>query len=154
MKTPSIEALRGLLARWRCGPLLVLTAACLLVGEQYPLSDFPMYSSFGPTTYYLYLVDGSGRAVASIDTVGMSTPTLKKVFSSEMRKERERLGRSKKLSAEEKRVVGERFLAQLRSSRAARARGVVPEILRLCEVNIEQADGRFSKEMTVIAEAR
>ena len=143
-------------ARTRCKPLLLITAACLLIGEQYPFSSFPMYASFGPSTYYLYLADGSGNAVACFPTLGMSSASLKKVFSTEMRKERGRLHlRAKKLTLEQKKVVGDRLLARLQASPAARGRGgVKPDGLRIYEVNITQRDQRFEKETALIAELR
>ena len=135
-------------------PMLVLTAMCLVFQEQYPFSDFPMYSSFGPTTYYLYVADGSDAPVASMTTLGMSTPTMKKVFSTEMRKERERL-QIKRLTPEQKRAVGERFLGTLKNSPAALQRGgQIPPVLRLYQVNISLADGRLGKERELIAEHR
>ncbi len=149
-------ALQRFLARLWWKPMLVLTAGCLLVQEQYPFSHFPMYSSFGRTTYYLYLADGTGAPIATLPTIGLTTPTLKKVFSTGLRKERERLGvRSKQLSPEQKRQVGERFLAGLKESPAVRQRGMpLPPALRLYEVNISLVKGRFEKEAVMIAEVR
>ncbi len=142
--------------RFRWKPMLIFTTACLLIGEQYPFSNFPMYSSFGSSTYYLYLADGMGAPVASLETIGMSTPTLKKVFSTEMRKERERLQiRAGELTPEQKQLVGERLLARLKNSPAARQRGgPKPEILRLYEVNISVRGGRFEKQTELVAESR
>lgn len=136
--------------------MLLLTAGCLLIEEQFPFSNFPMYSSFGPTTYYLYIADGAAAPIATLTTLGMSTPTLKKVFSTEMRKERARLGtRAKQLTPEQKEAVGERLLARLRTSPAALQRGgEIPPVLRLYEVNISLARGRFDKQTVLIAEQR
>ncbi len=63
----------------------LLTLICLVVEEQYPFSNFPMYSSFGDRTYYIYLADGAGQPLATKPTAGMTTPTLKKVFDGELR---------------------------------------------------------------------
>lgn len=147
-------ALRRFLSRLWWKPLLLLTAASLLIQEQYPFSDFPMYSSFGPTTYYLYLADGAGAPIPALTTVGMSTTTLKKIFATEIRKERERLpARPKRLTPEQKQAVGERLLAKLKASPVAQRRGgKVPAVLRLYEVNISLAGGRFEKETALIAE--
>lgn len=140
----------------RCQPLLLITAACLLLREQYPLSNFPMYSSFGAHTFYIYLADGTGRPIASLPAVGMSTATMKKVYVTEMRKERDRLGlRAKKLTVEEKRPVGERLLTKLKNSPAVRQRGsAFPGGLRLYEVEIAMRERRFEKETSLVAEVR
>ena len=151
-----VGAVGRFLARTRCKPLLVIAAACLIVQEQYPLSTFPMYSSFGPSTYYLYLADGTGKPVACFPTLGMSTATLKKVFSNEMRKEGQRMRpRVKRLSAEQKQIVGERLLLRLRDAPAARLRGApAPNGLRLYEVDIALRKSRFNKETILVAEAK
>ena len=39
--------------RYQC--LLVMVLLCLVLRENYPFSNFPMYSSSGKHTYYLYL---------------------------------------------------------------------------------------------------
>ena len=152
----AISRLRRFVSSTGCQPLLIITAACLLVQEQYPFSNFPMYSSFGPTTYYLYIADGTGAPIPTLATLGISTPKLKKVFSSEMRKARERLHPPpQQLTPEEKQAVGQQFLAKLKSSPAARARKrKVPAVLRLYEVNISLESGRFEKKTEMIAELR
>ena len=147
--------LRSLSARG-CTPMLLLTAACLLVQEQYPFSNFPMYSSFSHKTFYVYLADGTGAPIAAKNTIGINTPTLKKIYVSETRRERERRpGRSKQLTDEQKQTAGERLLARLRSSPAVRERNLeFPSGLRLYEVTISMAGGRFDKQTKLIAEVR
>jgi hypothetical protein len=149
------SALRALSAKG-CTPMLVLTAACLLVKEQYPLSDFPMYSSFTSKTFYVYLADGDGTPIATAPATGMTTPTLKKIYVSETRRERARSPlRSQGLTSEQKRAAGERLLTQLKNSPDLRERNVtLPVTLRLYEVNISMAHGRFDKQTELVAELR
>ncbi len=137
-------------------PLLLLTAACLLLREQYPLSNFPMYSSFSSKTFYVYLADGDGAPLAAVNTFGVTTPTLKKIFVNETRRERERSPeKSQRLTNEQKQIVGARLLSRLKNSPAARERGVVlPPVLRLYEVDISMAGGRFERQTALIAEVR
>ncbi len=157
-----VSKLRGIasglarfIAQTHCQPLLILTAACLIVGEQYPLSNFPMYSSFGSKTFYLYLADGAGQPIACASAVGISTATLKKVFVSEMKRDQTRLHLgSKTLNAEQKRLVGERVLERLRGSPAAQKTAPAPGGLRLYQVDIALRDGRFEKRTEMIAELR
>ncbi len=49
----------------RFGVLLTFTVLCLIIGEQYPFSSFPMYSSFSHDTYYIYLADQFDRPIAA-----------------------------------------------------------------------------------------
>ena len=155
----------GRLARWARGaagwiqrsktlPLLLLTTACLVIGEQYPFSNFPMYSSFTDRTYYVYLADGADQPVPSVPLVGMSTPTLKKVYDGEVRRALRRLKvRRQNLTAEQKQAIGAPILSRLRSSAPAGDERL-PEVLRLYQVDIELHDGRFEKRRTLIAEER
>jgi hypothetical protein len=151
-----VGGLRRFFSRLWWKPLLVLTAASLLIQEQYPFSDFPMYSTFGPKTYYLYLADGAGVPIPVLTVLGMRTTTLKKVFATEIRKEREHFpARPKRLTPAQKQAVGERLLARLKASPAAKKRGrKVPNVLRLYEVNISLVEGHLDKQTELIAEHR
>lgn len=148
------KALGRFLLNTRLKPLLVLAAVCLLVREQYPFSHFPMYSSFSRSTYYVYLADGAGQPLATSPTVGMTTPTLKKVFDTELRKEVRRLQSSQqRLAPENRQEVAARVLARLKESAAARdAAETLPASLRLYQVNIRLAHGRYEKETMLLAE--
>jgi hypothetical protein len=137
----------------RLKPLLVLAAVCLTVREQYPFSHFPMYSSFSKSTYYVYLTDGAGQPVATLPTVGMSTPTLKKVFDSELRNERRLRSDGKDLGVQQRQEVARRVLERLKNSAAARdSTAGYPAAMRLYQVTIKLAQGRYDKETILLAE--
>jgi hypothetical protein len=70
--------------RFSC--LLVMTLLCLWLRENYPFSNFPMFSSFIGRTYVLYLTDAQGTAVSST-RLGMQTSALKKIFDTQLRAE-------------------------------------------------------------------
>ncbi len=86
----------------------------------------------------------------------MTTPTLKKVYDGEMRREATALRvPRRRLTAEQKRAVGERILARLKTTGPAREAGVgFPETLRLYHVDIELIEGRIEKKQSLIAELR
>ena len=140
--------------RW--GLLLLFTAFCLLLREEFPFSNFPMYSSFGKSTYYVYLADSEDRPLATLPTVGMATPILKKVYDTELKKEIGRLRSSRsKMTLPQKRPAGQRTLATLKNSLWAQQQGSeFPATLRLYEVNIALAGTKFNKRTDLIAEIR
>lgn len=146
----------GWISRSETQPLLVITVACLLIAEQYPFSNFPMYSSFGDSTYYVYLADGSGAPLSTYATIGVSTATFKKMYESALRAEMRKLRIPRKqLSEEQLQTLGTRVLAQLRSSPGAVGSGnPLPETLRLYEVQVRLADGELKKETRLVAEQR
>lgn len=83
-----LGATRAWLHRTRCKWLLVMMVLCLLLRENYPFSNFPMYSSFTHHTYYLYLADARGEAIRTRQ-FGLSSSALKKIFDRARRKELE-----------------------------------------------------------------
>ena len=82
----------GLPALWRLfhptrwPALFGLTILCLIIRENYPFSNFPMYSSFAKSSYYIYLADAQGRPLAT-SRFGLTTPGVKKIFDSKRRAE-------------------------------------------------------------------
>ena len=135
-------------------PLVVLTAACLLFEELYPLSHFPMYSSFASNTYYVYLADGADRPLATVALAGMNTPALKKVYDGELRRERRRIrADGGTITAEQMQAVGRAVLERVKNSPSAQAAGeALPDVLRLYRVDIDLIEGRFEKRTTLVGE--
>ena len=134
-------------------PLILLTAACLLIEEQYPFSNFPMYSRFSRDTDYVFLATETGKPLPSFQTIGISTATLKKMFESELRIARRLRGKSADL-AESKRMAADRLLARFRAADKAGTIGDLPAVVRLYQVRIQLATSRINKETTLIAESR
>ena len=69
-------------ARWPV--FFALTILCLVARENYPFSNYPMYSSFKRKSYYIYLADEIGKPLAT-SRFGLTTPGLKKIFESQRR---------------------------------------------------------------------
>ncbi len=134
-------------------PLLLLTFLCLCIRDQFPFSNFPMYSSFTNKTFYVYLADGTGQPVATPASTGLRTSQLKKIYQSELHEEEQPPGRAQsRLTIEEKRAAGERVLATLKGSQWVRERSKLPPVVRLYEVNISFREGRFEKQSLLVAE--
>ena len=134
-------------------PFILLTAACLLIEEEYPFSNFPMYSSFSRETDYVFLATGEDKPLPSAETIAVSTSTLKKMFKSELRIARRQGGKSVSLD-ESKRIAAERLLARFRAADRAGTIGDLPAVVRLYEVEIRLADSRITRETTLVAESR
>ena len=91
--------MKSLVDGWQRQPfkllwLLVLGTAFLLPwlqrgeakpGEWYPFSNFPMYSSFSPSTYYVYVADLNDQPVAVTRLTGKSLSNLKKQYDTELK---------------------------------------------------------------------
>lgn len=83
-----LTSARAWLRRTRCKWLLVMTLLCLGLRENYPFSNFPMYSSFSHRTYFLYLTDARGEPIKT-PQFGLSSSALKKIFDRARRQELE-----------------------------------------------------------------
>jgi len=71
----ALERLKS--TRFKC--LLVTTLLCLGLRENYPFSNFPMFSSFNSRTYQVYLTDAQGNPVSTMD-FDLPNSTLNKIF--------------------------------------------------------------------------
>jgi hypothetical protein len=58
----------------------VLTAKTPKPGEFYPFSNFPMYSSFEPSTYLVYITDWRDQPIAISPTFSTSASDIKKTY--------------------------------------------------------------------------
>ncbi len=58
----------------------VLTKRTDKPGEFYPFSNFPMYASFAPDTYYVFITDLGDRPIAISPTFGTSASDIKKTY--------------------------------------------------------------------------
>ncbi|MDQ6623472.1 MAG: hypothetical protein M3Y86_08310 [Verrucomicrobiota bacterium] len=140
--------------RTQLKPLFILVALCLLIREQFPFSNFPMYSGFSRTTKYVFIADGDGRPIATVPATGTSTPTLKKIFDSAVQKERARLRKShRELTDDDRAVIGRALLADLRTFAVARNNAApLPPVLRLYETVIHLEHGHFDRQTTLVAQ--
>lgn len=80
---------------WRMPFRLCLLVTLLLhsVGEEYPFSNFPMYSNFQREARVVWVSDENGDPVPTNDYFGRRTSTIKKIFDtriSEGRREAKR----------------------------------------------------------------
>jgi hypothetical protein len=80
--------------RFRCLTVMVLLG--LILRENYPFSNFPMYSTFSRRTYFIYLSNAAGEPRRTRD-LGLLSSELKKIFDRYRRKE---LGRFAKAGNE------------------------------------------------------
>jgi hypothetical protein len=71
---------------WKCHAshwlvFLTVTLLCLILRENYPFSNFPMYSSFSKKSFVIYLADAAGDPLPTT-RFGRATGYLQKIFGS------------------------------------------------------------------------
>lgn len=135
---------------WRVGLLVI---ALLLIGEQFPFSYFPMYSSFDPEADYYYVANEQGEPYACVETFGTSTANVKKMYRARLRELVARRGASEpEATAEERRIVGEEMLHYLRELGERVGRAVPESVVILRRVILQRDDaGQISREEINIA---
>ncbi|MFN2476755.1 MAG: hypothetical protein ABR526_10505 [Chthoniobacterales bacterium] len=149
LRNRSVEALR----HWKCGPLLCITLAGLILREEFPFSNFPMYSSFTRKASYVYLATASGEPLPTVPTAGMLTGNLKKVFETDLKQARSHAGARGKVTDEERRAAGERVLAGVKAWQATQTGpAAAAPVARLYQVNILLHNQRFERQTRLLAE--
>tara|TARA_R110002111_G_scaffold133599_1_gene199542 strand:+ start:59 stop:544 length:486 start_codon:yes stop_codon:yes gene_type:complete len=142
---------------WQRIPMLrvvVLTVAFLLIGEQFPFSYFPMYSSFDPRTEYYFVADQSGSPLACIEVFGTSTANVKKMYRTRLRELISHRG-AKELEAtlSEREIIGREMLVYLRELGVRSGREVPDDVIMLKRVVVERIHtGEIMKRETIVAQ--
>lgn len=135
-------------------------------GEWYPFSNFPMYSTFEPTAYYVYVTDLEDKPLALVPTFGNWGSGVKKTYDKFLKEEVRRLkkeaeeagGKYRKrlveMSGEECRPAGDATLKQLRDT--SKAQDVVGQYrgFRMYQVDITLEKGTIVKREKLVGEVR
>ena len=138
-------------------PLLcvgILVVALLLIGEQFPFSYFPMYSSFDPEADYYYVADAEGQPYACVEIFGTSTANVKKMYRARLRELVNKRGaRESDATEAERREVGEEMLEYLRALGARSGRIVPTDAVVLKRVLVQRDnEGVITRQEIYIAE--
>ena len=116
-KASWLSTSRTFLQNFRIWPFVLMLAVCgssFLIGEQYPVTRFPMYDKFPDHTFYVYVGDKDGNPIPVHRLTGINTSKLKKPYDKEINQRRKQLKKRKlELTAEERRPAGETALRKL-----------------------------------------
>ena len=131
--------------------LLVYTGLSLAIEENYPFSNYPMYSNPSPERPYYTITDGDGQALPIQTKTGITCPKIGKIY----RKKSEELARSLDIRAndmkpEHQQQIAEEMFAQLRTE-AKKLNQPMPPTLQLMKTYISYQDGKVVEEANLIA---
>jgi hypothetical protein len=133
-------------------------------GEWYPFSSFPMYSTFEPTAYYVYITDEADRVVSIWDTFGTWPSALKKSYDARLKDEIGRLKTESKrqgkryskkiveMSGEECRPAGDAMLRQLKMTSPNLEKVRKHQGYRLHQVDITLENGHIVEKTKLVGE--
>ncbi len=135
-------------------------------GEWYPFSNFPMYSTFEDTAYYVYVTDLEDRPVALVPTFGNWGSGVKKAYDQFLKTEVKRLKseaekrgekyrtRLYQMSGPDCRPAGDATLKQLRDTAKADTTALQYPGFRLYQVDIILEKGRIVERPKLVGEVR
>lgn len=151
--TTEVMALERIAAQARRFPckLLVVTVLLLLgAGEWYPLSNYPMFASIDPVSWYVYVTDANDRPLAIQPHFGVSAGVLRRMYRThcEARRGASEGGAPGMLDAAAGQAVLEFLLRSRRPAEASRS----PSRIRLWHAAVSQADGRIVRHAELVAE--
>jgi hypothetical protein len=124
-------------------------ALLLIIGENYPFSNFPMYSSLEEESVYFMVLNGSGEMLPYVTSFRSRSTYVPKALKAERRKlENEGLSSEAALVQAAKNVL----LSLVERAEPQRRSDLLQDGLRLIEVRISVENSRLKEEKTIVAE--
>jgi hypothetical protein len=124
-------------------------AVLLLVGENYPFSNFPMYSSLEEESVYFVVINSRGETLAYAPSFRSRSSYVPKALKAERRKlEKEGLHPGAALEQAGKNVL----LYLVERAEPQKREELLRNGLRLIEVRISVVGSRLHEEQKVVAE--
>lgn len=124
-------------------------ALLLVVGENYPFSDFPMYSSLDEESVYFVVRTGQGETLPYATSFRSRASFVPKALKSERRKlEKEGMSSDAALTQASKNIL----LYLLERAEPQKRDGLLRNGLRLVEIRISVHDSRLAEEERILAE--
>ncbi len=124
-------------------------ALLLIVGENYPFSNFPMYSSLDEEAVYFVVVNGRGEMLPYVTSFRSRSTYVPKALKAERRK-LENEGLSSEIALAQ---AGQNVLWYLLERAEPQKRGdLLRDGLRLIEVRISVENSSLREDATLVAE--
>lgn len=127
---------------------VLVIALCLILKENYPFSNFPMYSSFSDHTFFIYVADADDEPIAIEVLTAIRTGRLKKVYDTQLRSVAKKLGKRKReLTVEERHEIGLETLRWFFSSSRDEVKPYLKKykLIKLYHVDITIDDGEVAE---------
>ncbi|HSJ04271.1 MAG TPA: hypothetical protein VK956_17525 [Verrucomicrobium sp.] len=130
--------------------LLIYTGLSLAFKENYPFSNYPMYSNPSSERPYYTIADGEGKPIAVQKLTGVTCPKIGKIFRKKAEEEAKKHDiKAKDLPPGSVQKVCDEIFAQLRHE-AAGKKQTPPAQLKLIKTYISFRDGQVVEETELI----
>lgn len=138
----------------KISPLSTLLIYCLLsvmIRENYPFSNFPMYSNPSPERMYYALADGDGKVLPIATLTGITSPKIGKIYRKIVDERSRKLNiNPSKFTPEQVESIGLEILQQLRHE-AETKKQTLPPKLQIIKTYISYKDGQIVETSNSIA---
>lgn len=147
--------IRSCVSGWRTSPvtsLLIFCVLSLVLKENYPFSNFPMYTNPSPESSYFSITDGEGNDLPIARLTGVTCPKVGKIFKKKAAEsQKKQRVKPADLSAEVTQAIGAEIFQYLRESALA-LRTDLPAKLQLRHTRIAYEDGRIRETPQILAQ--
>ena len=136
------------------GLFLVLTPLMLVIGDQFPFSNFPMYSILPESTMCVRVTDGDGKLIPVQLAFSVQASILKKQMVRELQemKAQKKIKRLSTASLETSQECGQRVLDWMLKNRPASDPALAGKMVKLEQVTYTATKGSVTERVDVLAE--
>jgi hypothetical protein len=134
--------------------LAVYTLVSLQLEENYPISNYPMYSNPSPERPYYMITDGEGKLLPIQTLTGVTCPKIGKIFRKECDELAKQLDvKAVELKPEHHQAISMKMFAYLRNeSQQKDQTAALPAKLRLVKNYITYENGQVIETPTLIGQ--
>jgi hypothetical protein len=130
--------------------LVLFVMVSLIAKENFPFSNFPMYSRPNAERGYFFVTDGDGQPIPVGSLTGITSAQVGKAYRNKSRELGRQTNPPSRQSREDRdRIVGVEIFQMLREQGAKRAKSL-PEKLQLHLVEIRFEDGEIKENKRVL----
>ncbi len=140
----------------RGGLFFVMVALMLIIKEQFPFSNFPMYSVLPDSTICLQLTDAQDKVIPIVPVFGGAITVLKKQLNNEIKVVQSKSAIKKRddVPPEVTRAAGAKVLRWLLTHFKCNDPKLIGQAIKLQQITFSVKDGRVVREVETLAEDR
>lgn len=139
---------------FKTSPITTLLIYCVLsviIRENFPFSNFPMYSNPSPERFYYTISEADGKGLPVATLTGITSPKIGKIYRKKADELSKKIGVSpSKFSPEQVQSLGLDILTFLRHE-AENRKQTLPAKLQINKITISYKDGKIIETPTIFA---
>lgn len=131
----------------------VVVILCLVLGERYPFTDYPMFADLPNHAWHIYVTDGENRPIRGRPTFGRTVMSMRRLVKTHLEKLTHEDPTLSALAREQ--AAGRYLIGRILADRERLAEPPpLPEEIRIWRAQLYQRDGEIVRERERLAEAQ